>query len=331
MTVNGSDQPIFVDPIENVVTVQSNSVETIGTNDSITPDSGLSGQVYAGIVNGVTVSPKITTETYNNEPYYPFNLDNLDVSATPASSPTPTPTPTPSPTPTPTPTPSPTPSPPTAPSHLSAGLSGRNQIVISWAASPGASSYIIERSLDDTTWSTISTGFSGTSFADTGLEYSTIYYYRVMAVSSAGTSAASVAVDAGTSAQPDSLTGQGLSLVVARRKPFTGPIAAFTDVNGATTASRFIATINWGGGRSSAGIISGSNGSFVVLGTHTFATLGVYKVRVSVTMSEPDLTNVMITSKVKVSTMAQIRLTARAKAARQALKKVVRVVKKHER
>ena len=28
LTVNGSDQPIFVDPTENVVTVQSNSVET---------------------------------------------------------------------------------------------------------------------------------------------------------------------------------------------------------------------------------------------------------------------------------------------------------------
>ena len=32
LTVNGNDQPIFVDPTENVVTVQSNSVETIGAN-----------------------------------------------------------------------------------------------------------------------------------------------------------------------------------------------------------------------------------------------------------------------------------------------------------
>ena len=43
-----------------------------------------------------------------------------------------------------------------------------------------------------------------TSFTDSGLNYSTIYYYRVLAVSSAGTSAASLAVGAVTSAQPDS-------------------------------------------------------------------------------------------------------------------------------
>ena len=57
LTVNGNDSPIFVDPTENVVTVYSNSVETIGTNGSVTADSGLSGQVYAAIVNGVTVAP----------------------------------------------------------------------------------------------------------------------------------------------------------------------------------------------------------------------------------------------------------------------------------
>ena len=85
LTVNGSNQPIFVDPIENVVTVQLNTVETIATDGTVTPASGLSGQVYAAIVNGVAVPPTIATETYNNGPYYPFNLDNLDVSAAPTA------------------------------------------------------------------------------------------------------------------------------------------------------------------------------------------------------------------------------------------------------
>jgi hypothetical protein len=211
------------------------------------------------------------------------------------------------------------------------GLSGRNQVVVSWPASAGASSYILERSLDNSIWSSIATSLSGTSFTDTGLGYSTIYYYRVMAVSSAGTSAASPAVGAVTSTPPDSLTGQALSMTVARRNPFTAPVATFTDLNAATSASRFIAKINWGGGRSSRGTISRSNGSFVVSGTHTFATLGVYKVRVIVTTSSPDLARVVITSTVKVSTLAQIRLSARAKAAHQATKKVARVVKKRAR
>ena len=68
LTVNGSDQPIFVDPTENVVTVQANSVETIAANGTVTTDSGLSGQVYAGIVNGVVDAPELTPETYNNRP-----------------------------------------------------------------------------------------------------------------------------------------------------------------------------------------------------------------------------------------------------------------------
>ena len=341
MTENGNDTPIFVDPIENEVTIQSNSVETIGAGGSVTADSGLSGQVYAGIVNGVTVAPTLTPETYNNEPYYPLNLDNLDVSTTPAPtpSPTPTPTPTPTPSPTPTPTPSPTPtptpssapSPPSAPTHLSAGLFGTNQVGVSWAGSPGASSYILERSLDNSTWSAIATGLSGTSFTDTGLKYSTIYYYRVMAVSSAGTSAASQAVGAVTSALPDSLVGQAVSTTVVRRKPFTALVATFTDVNTASSATSFIATINWGGGRFSPGTISGSNGSFVVSGTHAFANLGVYRARVIVTMSAPDVAPAVINSTIKVSTLAQIRLAARAKAARQSVKKEIRVVKKHER
>ena len=235
LTVNGNDPPIFVDPIENVVTVQSNSVETIGTNGSVTSDSGLSGQVYAGIVNGVTVAPTLTPETYNNEPYYPFNLDNLDVSTAPPDSnprrlrrrhqrrrPNPdanadahsntdsnaAPTPTHS--------DADSYRPPPAPSNVSVGLIGLNQIVVSWNASPGASSYIVERSLDGSTWSAIATGVTATSFADSGLNYSTMYYYRVLAVSSAGSSAASAAVGAVTWAQPDVLTGQSLTMNLTR-------------------------------------------------------------------------------------------------------------------
>ncbi len=68
-----------------------------------------------------------------------------------------------------------------------AGVFGLNAIVVSWSASAGASSYVVERSLDANTWSVIASGITATSFVDAGLAYSTIYYYRVLAVSSAGT------------------------------------------------------------------------------------------------------------------------------------------------
>jgi len=84
MTENGNDQPIFVDPIEDVVVVQGNATEIISTGGAFSPVSNLSGQVYAAVVNGVTDSAPIPSQTYNYEPYYPFNLDNLDIGAAPA-------------------------------------------------------------------------------------------------------------------------------------------------------------------------------------------------------------------------------------------------------
>ena len=68
------------------------------------------------------------------------------------------------------------------------------------------------------------------------------------------------------SAQPDVLTGQSDSLTVMRSRPFTEPIAMFTDANITTTADRFTATVRWGDGHTSIGTISGSAGNFTVVG-----------------------------------------------------------------
>ena len=51
ITVNGSNQPIFVDPIENVVAIEGNSTETIAADGTVTQLAGATGQVYAGTVN----------------------------------------------------------------------------------------------------------------------------------------------------------------------------------------------------------------------------------------------------------------------------------------
>ncbi len=93
ITVNGADTPIFVDPAENVVTVQTNAVELIDANAIVTKVSGQSGQVYDGVVNGTSVAPTIATQTYDNQPYFPFNLDNLNVAAAAVNPPPPPPPP----------------------------------------------------------------------------------------------------------------------------------------------------------------------------------------------------------------------------------------------
>ena len=97
ITVNGALTPIFVDPAENVVTVQANSVELSSASGAVTKVSGPSGQVYAGVVNGAVVAPVIAAQTYDGQPYFPFNLDNLDVSVVPVAPPPPPPPPAPPP------------------------------------------------------------------------------------------------------------------------------------------------------------------------------------------------------------------------------------------
>lgn len=65
------------------------------------------------------------------------------------------------------------------------------QVLVSWALSTGATSYIIQRSLDNVTYSTLVT-ISGsplaTSYLDTTGSVGTTYWYKVAASSSGGTS-----------------------------------------------------------------------------------------------------------------------------------------------
>jgi len=307
-TVNGSDMPIFVDPIENVVTVQGNSAQVIAANGTITSESGPTGQVYAAIVNGAAFSPDITPQTYNNQPYFPFNLDNLDIMASPSPPVSPPPAP---------PPPAPAPAPPT---NLGAALAGPNEISLSWSPSAGASHYIVERSPDGSAWTVIAAAVTATDFLDSGLLYSTTYDYRIVAVSSAGSSAASSIASAKTENQPDVLAAQSLVLALTRGSFFRGTVATFTDANAATSATPFIATINWGDGKKSRGTVKGGDGAFVISGTHKYARVGVFTVQVTVTLSVADYAGASVTGAALVRTRSTGGLLARGRYAHRARK-----------
>jgi hypothetical protein len=53
--------------------------------------------------------------------------------------------------------------------------------------------------------------------------------------------------------------------------PFSGTVATFTTPDTADGSGAFTATILWGDGSSSSGIVKGSGGSFTVSGSHTYA------------------------------------------------------------
>jgi hypothetical protein len=62
----------------------------------------------------------------------------------------------------------------------------------------------------------------------------------------------------------------------------TTKVATFTDTNTSDTASTFTATINWGDGTTTAGAVSGSNGTFTVKGGHTYADEGSFPLGVTI-------------------------------------------------
>ncbi|MEO7100571.1 MAG: LamG-like jellyroll fold domain-containing protein, partial [Luteolibacter sp.] len=86
--------------------------------------------------------------------------------------------------------------PPPAPVDLTA-TGGDAQVALAWAASPGAASYQIKRSLNsDGPYAIVASGVTGTSLTDTGLTNGTAYYYVVSAVNLGGESANSTEASA---------------------------------------------------------------------------------------------------------------------------------------
>ena len=63
---------------------------------------------------------------------------------------------------------------------------------------------------------------------------------------------------------------------------FNGQVAAFTDPNPNIQNGNFSAIINWGDGNSTSGEVGGENGSFFVIGTHTYSSVGSENIDVQI-------------------------------------------------
>jgi fibronectin type 3 domain-containing protein len=97
--------------------------------------------------------------------------------------------------------------PPPAPAGLVASA-GNGQVVLTWGASAGATSYTVRRSTaSGGPFSDIQIGVAGTTFTNTGLANGTTYYYVVVAVNEGGPSGNSNTASATPTGPPVAPTG----------------------------------------------------------------------------------------------------------------------------
>jgi titin len=89
---------------------------------------------------------------------------------------------------------------PTAPSNLTATVTAKNKITLKWQDnSNNESGFQIEQSTNGVNFTQIATvGPNVTSYSDSGVRKNTLYYYRVRAYNSAGSSAYSNVASAHT-------------------------------------------------------------------------------------------------------------------------------------
>lgn len=85
------------------------------------------------------------------------------------------------------------------------------------------------------------------------------------------------------------VTVQGLGAPI-RGREVDGLVGRFTSSTAVAQANQFIATIDWGDGTSSPGMIIGQDGRFEVYGTHRYATIDTYNITLLVTEDDPSQT-----------------------------------------
>src|SRR5262249_26699855 len=111
----------------------------------------------------------------------------------------------------------------------------------------------------------------------------------------------------------DSFTGTGTTINPVVGQSFNGTEATFTDTDTITAASDLHATINWGDGNTTAGVVTGGAGNFSVAGTHTYSSAGSDPITVTLFDNAPGTASATANSTANVAAVnlvGQVTLTA---------------------
>jgi hypothetical protein len=134
------------------------------------------------------------------------------------------------------------------------------------------------------------------SYADEGTFTATV----TLADNAPGTASATTTSTA-TVAERDALTGSAAPISTTEGTAVSGAVATFSDAFTGNTASDFTASIDWGDGTSSAGLVSGSGAAFTVSGSHTYTASGTFTVAVTLADDAPGTASATATATASVS------------------------------
>ena len=112
-------------------------------------------------------------------------------------------------------------------------------------------------------------------------------------------------------ADDDNFTMHATTITYTPNTPLTNVmVATFTDTNAQNVAGDFTAQIDWGDGTTTTGTVQGSNGSFSIVGSHTYTAAGENTVSVSIADDAPDAATGFVTSTAVSGFGGQVTLTS---------------------
>jgi hypothetical protein len=109
--------------------------------------------------------------------------------------------------------------------------------------------------------------------------------------------------DATLTVSPAALTVTAVNFSATAGAPYSGTVATFTTAYQVDGAAAYTAVITWGDGSTSTGVVSGSNGSFTVCGSHTYAAASSYALSVQIT--NPDTQSATVNDTATVTGLGQ--------------------------
>lgn len=104
-----------------------------------------------------------------------------------------------------------------------------------------------------------------------------------------------------TIADADLLSGTADPVTATEGLPLTAPLATFNDAYTANPASAFTATIVWGDGVTTSGIVSGQNGIYAVRGNHAYADEGTQTAHVTLRDKAPGTASASVDVSVQIT------------------------------